>query len=403
MKRKRRGRAVVTRTIVAAALALLSLVSVGTASAAPGDILRTINVTPAPACGVSLGVAFDGAELMTSCTGDSNITRVDRANGNVLGTIAIAGVIDGTIDAISWDAKNNLLWLADSSHNVYSAVLNKTLGTGLATFRFQHMLGGFSFTDGLAFDGTDDSIWFSPDVSPTIYHYTQAGVLLGTRSGVLGNCNNSGLVVADATTLYMANNGCGEIWKGDKAGTTTTFFASLSGKRVEDLECDNTTFAPKSAIWSKDAFDFELNAFEVTAGQCAQGGVVNPPPHRATADVAIVKEGPATIRRGFHIIYRLTITNNGPRTAESVMVSDTLPPGLIGPLAFTSKGTCTVGATITCDLGALTNGETETVRIVAKVGPHAGPILMNTATVSSSTTDPLTANNSSTATTVVVP
>jgi hypothetical protein len=266
------------------ALALMLIGGTQMAQAAPGDILRTINVTPAPSCGVSLGVAFDGAELMTSCTSDNIITRVDPANGNVLGTIAIAGVLDGTIDAISWDAKNNFLWLADSSQNVYSAVLNKTLGTGVATFRFKHLLGGLFFTDGLAFDGTDDTIWFSPDVSDTIYHYTQAGVLVGTRSGQLGSCGNSGLVVADATTLYMANDGCSEIWFGDKAGTTTTFFASLSGKRVEDLECDNTTFAPKSAIWSKDAFDYELNAFEVTAGQCAQGGVPghvpghNPPP-----------------------------------------------------------------------------------------------------------------------------
>jgi uncharacterized repeat protein (TIGR01451 family) len=398
MKRKRRGRAVVTGVIVAAAVVLWSLVAVGTASAAPGSILRTINVTPAPSCGVSLGVAFDGVELMTSCTSDNIITRVDPANGNVLGTIAIAGVLDGTIDAISWDAKNNLLWLADSSHNVYSAVLNKTLGTGVATFRFQHTLGGFAFTDGLAFDGTDDSIWYSPDVSSTIYHYTQAGVLLGTRSGQLGSCGNSGLVVADATTLYMANNGCGEIWQGDKAGTTTTFFASLSGKRVEDLECDNTTFAPKSAIWSKDAFDFELNAFEVTAGQCAQGGVVP-----VGADVAIVKTGPATIRRRSHIQYTLTITNNGPDTAQNVIVSDTLPPGLTSPAATTSKGTCTVGATITCNLGSMTNAQTATVRITAVVGPHAASPLRNTATVSSSTSDPVPANNSSTATTIITP
>ncbi len=35
-------------------------------------------------------------------------------------------------------------------------------------------------------------------------------------------------------------------------------------------------------IWSKDAYDYELNAFEVPKGQCAEGGVVDPPPPTCT-------------------------------------------------------------------------------------------------------------------------
>jgi uncharacterized repeat protein (TIGR01451 family) len=393
------------RRLVACMVALTAatgfvLLTGGPAAAAPGDILRTINVTPPPACGLSLGVGFDGTDLLVSTTCDTTITRVDPANGNVRGTVNIAGVLDGTIDAISWDAKDNLLWLADGSHNVYSAVLDKTTGTGVATLRFSAAsFGGFPLTDGLAFDGTDDTIWYSPDVSATIFHFTETGVLLGTRPGVLGSCNNSGLVVADATSLYMGNDGCSQIWFGDKAGTTTTFFASLSGKRVEDLECDNTTFAPKSVIWSKDAFDYELNAFEVTAGQCAQGGVIP-----VGADVSIVKTGPPVLPRGFHITYTLTIANAGPATADNVVVTDPLPSGLRAPSATTTQGTCTVtSGTVSCSLGSLAMGQTVTIRIVAGTGPHIASPMTNTASVTSSTSDPVTANNSSTAVTVLTP
>jgi hypothetical protein len=61
--------------------------------------------------------------------------------------------------------------------------------------------------------------------------------------------------------------------------------------------------------------------------------------------------------------------------------------------------TCTVGPTITCNLGSLTNGEIETVKIIAKT--HSPGILMNTASVSTTTSDPNSGNNTSTATTVV--
>jgi uncharacterized repeat protein (TIGR01451 family) len=139
--------------------------------------------------------------------------------------------------------------------------------------------------------------------------------------------------------------------------------------------------------------------------QTAQATVTNTadPCITPPTDVSIVKAGPATIRPGFHIVYTLTITNNGPSTAAGVTVTDMLPAGLLNPGVTTTKGTCSLGPPITCDLGSLTSGEIETVRIVAVVGPHAGPTIENTATVSSMTPDPIPANNTSTAVTVVVP
>lgn len=275
------------RLLIVLTAVLWTFASAGTAAAATGDILRTIHVTPAPACSVTVGIAFDGSELLVTCWDTNVITRVDPATGTNLGSVTIAGISPSEgIGAISYDADAQQLWIGTAlilPQKVYTAPWNAAVtlaGTSAGTYRFSHTLGGYSILDGLAYDGTDDTVWLSPDVDGSVYHYTPAGTLLGSFSvsGSLGGCGNSGIAVASATHLYLANNGCAAIYRSDKAGAVITPFASLSGKRVEDLECDNTTFAPKSVLWSKDAYDYELNAFEVPAGDCLEGGVVDPDP-----------------------------------------------------------------------------------------------------------------------------
>jgi len=273
---------------------VLSLLPTFKVEAATGDVLRTINVVPAPSCGVTVGVAFDGSELLVSCISNSTITRVSPVDGTNLGDYPILGIPSGEgIGAISWDGKNNLLWVATAQifpPKVYSVTLNKGAGFGNALLRFTHTFAANSLIDGLAYDGNDDSLWISADVEQTVYHYSSSGNVLGSFQVALGGCGNSGLVVASPSTLYFANNGCGEIYSGGKDGTSISLFTSLAGKRVEDLECDNTTFPGQSVIWSKDAYDYELNAFEVPAGECAEGGITPQPGNK----VVVFLEGIAT-------------------------------------------------------------------------------------------------------------
>lgn len=259
-------------------LLMTALIPAQVSQAASGDILRTITVTPAPSCSVTVGVAFDGTELLVSCTANNEITRVSPVDGANKGAYVVTGLpASEGIGAMSWDAKNRLLWAGTATiqpMKVYSIALNTATSTATATYRFSHTLGGIALVDGLAYDGNDDTIWFSPDVDRTMYHYSLTGQLLGSFPVTMGNCGISGVAVASASTLYLANNGCGEIYAASKDGTTNAFFATLSGKRVEDLECDNTTFNGTSVLWSKDAYDYELNAFEVPLGECAEGGVL---------------------------------------------------------------------------------------------------------------------------------
>ncbi len=237
------------------------------AQAATGDQLRQITAD-LPPCSVGTGIAFDGTHLIKSCWGSNVLGRVSPADGSFIDSLTIAGVTD--IGAMAWDGSRSKLWVCDSGSQVY------LVDTGALTSTFEFATGGC--VDGLAYDGTDDTIWASADASSTLRHYDNAGTLLGTfdLSGKLGNCGNSGIAVG-GDKLYLANNGCSEIYQCTKDLATCTLMSSFP-RRIEDLECDNITFAPKGAVWSVDAYDHVLNAWEIPAGTCNLGGGVGSNP-----------------------------------------------------------------------------------------------------------------------------
>lgn len=272
------------KSLNALTVVLLILLGFSTVSnpvqASAGNMLRSIFVNPIPPCGYfSAGVAFDGSELLISCVFSNVITRVSPVDGRNLGSLTIDGISASEgITAMSWDAQNRRLWVGSATvipQKVYTVTLDKVEQRGTATFKFTHTQGsGESWVDGLAFDPTDGTVWLGPDGQTQIYHYTQTGNLLVSFSVAgIARFGKSGIVVGSPTKLYVANDGDSQIFSVNKDGTSPALFANVpAGKRVEDLECDNVTFAPKSVIWSKYSFDnYELNAYEVPDGECFPG------------------------------------------------------------------------------------------------------------------------------------
>jgi len=122
------------------------------------------------------------------------------------------------------------------------------------------------------------------------------------------------------------------------------------------------------------------------------------------ADVAITKIAPATAVAGTAVTYSLNVTNSGPATAANVVVTDPLP-AQTRFLSFTAPAgwvcvTPAVGGSgaITCTKASMAVAEAAVVTISARVCPETacGTAMSNTATVSSTTSDPLPANNAST-------
>jgi len=119
-------------------------------------------------------------------------------------------------------------------------------------------------------------------------------------------------------------------------------------------------------------------------------------PPTLVADVSIVKKGPLFAIPNSTITYTITSTNNGPNTAESVLIQDPLPEGLsfvgASDLATYNPTTRTV---IWPAIPTLANGASEVRTITAVVPATGGAALTNTAYSTSSTFDPNLANNNS--------
>lgn len=143
----------------------------------------------------------------------------------------------------------------------------------------------------------------------------------------------------------------------------------------------------------------------------------------ATADLGVVKSGPAsadpdsdvtytvtvTNNGPSDVTYLVTITNNGPSDAASVTLTDVLPAGTTFVSETQTSGptfNCTTPAvggtgTITCTIATLASGASATFDIVLHVAPQATGSIANTATVTSPT-DPTPGNNAGTTTTALV-
>lgn len=146
-----------------------------------------------------------------------------------------------------------------------------------------------------------------------------------------------------------------------------------------------------------------LAAFGPTAQQCLGTDISEVVNFAASADLSIVKTASVVtnVNAGAPYSYTLAVTNNGPASASSVSVTDVLPAG-VGFVSASGTGwTCIQSfGTVTCTMPTLAVGAANPITINV-TAPASGSVV-NTATVSSSTTDPTPANNSSTNTLTVV-
>ena len=116
------------------------------------------------------------------------------------------------------------------------------------------------------------------------------------------------------------------------------------------------------------------------------------------ADIGIVKSvTPAIPAAGSPTTFHLLVSNAGPSTATGIEVTDPIPGALTGATATTTAGSCTIAAgTLDCSVAQLAAGASFDIELTGIVDPSAGGTrLANTATVTSTSSDPDPGNNSS--------
>jgi uncharacterized repeat protein (TIGR01451 family) len=133
----------------------------------------------------------------------------------------------------------------------------------------------------------------------------------------------------------------------------------------------------------------------LSGGASAQGGA-------DPADLRLTKsDSPDPVVRGNVLTYTIRVRNLGPDPATATVVEDRLPGGVSFLSVATDTGSCAQQAkTVTCTLGELASLAEATITIRTRVTKRKGTI-RNTATVESTTPDPVAANNQDTERTTV--
>lgn len=128
-------------------------------------------------------------------------------------------------------------------------------------------------------------------------------------------------------------------------------------------------------------------------------------PQKPQADLVADKTfDSASLVPGRQVTYNVNIRNAGPSVATDVTAIDILPQGLTLVSASSAGEKCkTENNTVSCHYDTLAVGSRKSVTIVANVDPGLTGNVTNTATVSSSVTDPNPDNNTSSVTTPAAP
>ena len=208
---------------------------------------------------------------------------------------------------------------------------------------------------------------------------------------------------------------------GDTLPNGTTFVslspvAGWSCTTGATVSCSNPSFGVGSAVFTLTvAVDPAVAAASVlsnTATVTSTTAEASPGNESAiatttvatSADLSVTKvDTPDPVTAGQNITYTITVTNAGPSNAAAASLSDTLPAGTtFVSLPAVAGWSCTTGATISCSNPSFAPGSAIfTLTVAVDPGVASGTVLSNTATTSSSTSDPNPGNEQATATTTV--
>ena len=196
----------------------------------------------------------------------------------------------------------------------------------------------------------------------------------------------------------------------DPASLTDVAVQPSQGSCDTTVSCSLGTLAPNATatitITASAAANTSAGAVTVNNSATVSSPTPDPNPSNntdtasvtvlGTADLAITKTGSANPTQGGADSYTLTVTNNGPDSAQQVVVNDSLASQFTATAA--TGAACAplpvTGGTVVCTLGTMAANTTATITISGTLAPGtAGQTIADAAAVSSNTGDPDLSNN----------
>ena len=240
--------------------------------------------------------------------------------------------------------------------------------------------------------------------------YLSNGQVLNASGGALngtfyatGNTPASGPVVSDSTLgrafiAVSSFSGSSEIYVFDESSYNVVGSIPVNNLGTAGYPTSSSARSCGGARTGLPCQQFPVPLRPITRIYIFQSPLVKDV-SSSPADLSATLTAPATTTTGTAITYTLQVTNAGPNAAVGATLATSLDPSLIINSITASTGSCTTGATFTCDLGGLPSGGGATVTVNAT--PTTAGTLSATTSVSSSSYDPTASNNQSTGSTTV--
>jgi uncharacterized repeat protein (TIGR01451 family) len=258
-----------------------------------------------------------------------------------------------------------------------------------------------------------DSIACSPaqvSIAKTADH--SAPVNAGQAIGFSVEVKNTGDGAATGVVLddpLPAGSGTGVTWTIDPSvGTPSRFVLSgTAGNQTLSLASGTLPAGADYTVHiTAQTSQTECGVYDNTA-TLTTSNADNPNPASAEescvfhVDLAITKTGSPARQEGLgNITWTMIVTNNGPDTDTGVTISDPIPAGTTYVSAASTQGSCTGGAILHCTIGTMTADQKVTITLVTT--PSAPGTITNTVVVMGDKPETTLANNTASASVVVV-
>ncbi len=211
---------------------------------------------------------------------------------------------------------------------------------------------------------------------------------------------NLTLTFEDSATNHLP---AGQLSSGAFLPTAITPFNPLPGIPQASSVSSFASFngSNPNGNWSLYVFDDTQGNSGVIAGGWSLGltcvDTVNP----ASVLAAGMVHAPDPVFSGDYLNYLVTVTNLGPDSAASVVLTDTLSTGVSYASTTLSQGTSSeTNGTVICNFGTLAAGSTATANI--RVIARAPGVIVNSAVVTSASTDLYLADSTTANNTIVL-